>query len=330
MNAEAPAAAARAPMPLYWRGAILTVVLAVAGYGAMVVLAGARDIGDALGRIGWQGACILLALSLLNYLLRFARWQLYLRRLGVPQPWAPSLLIYFAGFALTTTPGKAGEMLRSWFLGLRGVGYRESIAAFFSERLSDLTAVTLLALLGVRAYPAMAPFVLGMLALVVLLHVLAGSERWLAWAASKLPRWPRMQAAKTQVELLAGHARACHAPSVVAFATALSFLAWAAEAWGLHLVLLWLDGSSSPAWSMFTYAASMLVGAVSFLPGGLGGTEIVMVGLLLWAGHTRAVAAAATLVVRAATLWFAVMLGLVALAIAATRPAAVSAAGPAR
>jgi glycosyltransferase 2 family protein len=52
---------------------------------------------------------------------------------------------------------------------------------------------------------------------------------------------------------------------------------------------------------------------LSFLPGGLGGAEVTMVGLLLLNGMNEAQAVACTLFVRLATLWFAVILGLLAL-----------------
>lgn len=46
---------------------------------------------------------------------------------------------------------KAGELLRGIFLKTRGMPYKQSTAAFLSERLSDLVAVVLLAMLGVRS-----------------------------------------------------------------------------------------------------------------------------------------------------------------------------------
>ena len=61
----------------------------------------------------------------------------------------------------------------------------------------------------------------------------------------------------------------------------------------------------------------MLAGAVSFLPGGLGGTEATMVGLLAWSGMALPDAVAATVLIRVCTLWFAVLLGVAALPIVA-------------
>ncbi len=61
--------------------------------------------------------------------------------------------------------------------------------------------------------------------------------------------------------------------------------------------------------AMFTYALAMLAGALSFLPGGLGGAEAVMMALLLFKGVPEPLAIAATIVIRLTTLWFAVVLG---------------------
>jgi uncharacterized protein (TIRG00374 family) len=97
------------------------------------------------------------------------------------------------------------------------------------------------------------------------------------------------------------------------FATLLSVIGWLAEALALHLILIWMGATPSVAFSLFAYAAAMLAGALSFLPGGLGGAEVVMVGLLMLGGMSSGDAVAATVLIRLATLWFAVVLGLGAL-----------------
>ena len=71
----------------------------------------------------------------------------------------------------------------------------------------------------------------------------------------------------------------------------------------------------------FIYASMTVAGALSFLPGGLGVTEAGMLALLgqLGTGTGRSVAAAATFVTRLCTLWYAVVVGLVALFVFARR-----------
>src|SRR5260370_560835 len=73
-------------------------------------------VASALTQFSWGAAGIAFALAATDYLLRFAKWELYLRRLGVRIPTAHSLQIFLSGFALTVTPGKVGEVLKSYLL----------------------------------------------------------------------------------------------------------------------------------------------------------------------------------------------------------------------
>jgi len=72
----------------------------------------------------------------------------------------------------------------------------------------------------------------------------------------------------------------------------------------------------------------MLAGAISFLPGGVGGAEAVMAAMLVAAGAPEAKAVAATVIIRLATLWFAVAIGVLTMALERRRlwPAAATAA----
>ncbi|MCX7854238.1 MAG: lysylphosphatidylglycerol synthase domain-containing protein, partial [Caldilineales bacterium] len=72
--------------------------------------------------------------------------------------------------------------------------------------------------------------------------------------------------------------------------------------------------------AVFTLAAATLIGAVSFLPGGLGAADLSLTGLL-----TRLLslnpgeAVAATLIIRFFTLWFGVAIGMVAMMVVLRR-----------
>jgi len=78
-------------------------------------------VTNAMAQVEATGMAVLLAMSLVNYGLRVVRWQMYLGALGHRVPWLTNGRIYPAGFALTTTPGKAGEAIRNIFLERWGV-----------------------------------------------------------------------------------------------------------------------------------------------------------------------------------------------------------------
>lgn len=294
------------------RALVYSVALSAVGYLAFSLLGGWQDVSAAVVRVGLSGVLAALSLSLVNYGLRFVRWQAYLGAMGHAVPRGAGLRIYLAGFALTTTPGKAGEMLRGVYLKRWGVPYPRSFAAFFSERLSDLLAIVLLALFGLSAYPDAGPAIGAGAVLVALVLAALSSERLL----ERVDAWFRSRAGP--VGAVARHAvlvlhetRRCHSARLMAGATALSVTAWFAEALAFHLVLGWMGADVALPFAVFVYAIGMLAGALSFMPGGLGGTEATMVALLLWKGLGGADAVAATVLIRLATLWFAVAIGVV-------------------
>ena len=105
-------------------------------------------------------------------------------------------------------------------------------------------------------------------------------------------------------------------------AVTLGVLSWAGECLAFWLVLGGLDLPLTGHLLLvatFVLAVSSIAGALSLLPGGLGVADAGVAGMLLLLvpdeRMTRGVAAAATLLIRFATLWFAVLLGALALAV---------------
>jgi uncharacterized protein (TIRG00374 family) len=274
-----------------------------------------------LARLSPQLIAGLLALSLLNYLLRLARWRLYARRLGLRQPLAQEALVYVASFSMTATPGKAGELLRVWLLKRRaGWPYTRSLPLFVADRLSDLLALLVLALSGlswaVGAPAAMAAtfaVVGGLLALFLRPAPLLAAVGWLYGRVRRAPR------RFVQLRRTLRQGARLRDPRLWVAGLALGVLGWGAEAAGLWLVLDALGAPVAPLDAAAVFALALILGAVSMLPGGLGGTEAGMVALLSVLGVPLEIALTATLAVRLATLWFAVGLGLLALP-AALRP----------
>jgi uncharacterized protein (TIRG00374 family) len=287
-------------------------LLAVLGYLGFALWSGWEEAAAAARKVGFSGTAIALGLSLVNYALRFVRWQIYLAALGHTIAWRPSLRIYLAGFALTTTPGKVGEALRGlWLQGLR-VPLPDSFAAFLSERLSDLLAILLLALIGLSAYPAMRWLVAVGAAGWVLAFLLIFSQRFHAGIEGRLRGEGRLTRLLRSLLQTLHQTRRCHFVRIFSGASVLSLFAWFSEAFALYLIIRWMGYETPLAQAIFVYAISMLAGALSFLPGGLGSAEAVMGGLLVFSGLSGPEAVAATVLIRASTLWFAVAIGLIA------------------
>lgn len=298
-----------------YRALILSVAVSALLYLGFSLWGGWHAVSKAVGKVGLIGIGITLLMSMLNYSLRFLRWQTYLKVLGHPVPFRPSLNIYLAGFTLTTTPGKAGEALRSVLLKPWRVPYSKSFAALFSERLSDLLGVVLLTLCGLTLYPGARPLIVVSVVLVIVGFTVLSQRRLIATLLGLIPaqHGKILGLIKHLLRVLL-EAQRCHRPGILVGSTVLSLIAWSAEALAFHWILQWMGQDIPLAFAFFVYALSILAGALSFMPGGLGGMEAAMVGLLVWKSMPSADAIAATVLIRLATLWFAVGIGAICMA----------------
>jgi uncharacterized protein (TIRG00374 family) len=301
------------------------VILAALGAAAYVGGAIAVDSGrlrDALSKLGLAGCGLVLALSLLNYFVRFGRWHTYIGQLGRSLPIWPHLSCYLSGLAFTVSPGKMGEAVRSVYLHKYGVPYAESIATLLVERLLDLLTIVLLASLIALDHPRFRPLVVGVL--LIALFALAMVTR--AVVPNWIERLKRQASRQRVIRLLtvaislmrsSRHLLQLH---LLLFGFAVGLLAWGAEGIGFYLVCQGLHIPIDVAAAVGVYALAVLAGSAAFfLPAGLGGVEIVMTTLLIEFGAPARLALIATLVCRLATLWFAVILGVVATAVVELR-----------
>ncbi len=284
---------------------------------AFLGLALVADLGHLLARLrefDLRRLGPVLALSLVNYALRFVRWQVYLRALGVDLAGPRSLAVFLVGFLLSVTPGKAGELGKAWLVRELGGGpARRVVPAVLAERLTDLAGVVLLVAAGALAFPGGWILALGgALAVAVGMGLLAW-ERGAAWLLGRLERLPWLGPKVAILEEVYDRLRRLVRGPILAGSLALSVLAWGAEGVGFGLVVRFYEPAGGYLESVFGYALSTLLGAASMLPGGLLAAEGTLAALLGIQGLPAAAAASATLIIRAATLWFAVLLGLLAL-----------------
>lgn len=283
------------------------VCLAIAG------LAGYGDFQEVWRRILQFPALYLFwafGLALANYLLRFLRWALYLKLLHIKLSIPLSLLVFLGGLAMTITPGKVGELVKCYLLRDRaGVPVPASIPVVLMERVTDLISVVLMGLAGLYLLPPL----LSTSLLLALSMVTAGLYILSTRHTDRVLRFPLVRRWKEEIQEARQGIRCLSRPWPMAAALGLGLVSWVSEGLALWVVLKGLGTDVSIVLSLPIYAGSVLVGAATTLPGGLLGTEGAMVAILQQIGAQRDVAAAGTLIVRVATLWFAVAIGLVAL-----------------
>jgi uncharacterized protein (TIRG00374 family) len=309
------------------RRVAFAMLLGVLLYGVLVVVRGASAISAALATFAWSSFGWALALAASNYALRFVKWEYYLAVLevrGVPK--LDSFLTFLSGFVLTVTPGKVGEVFKSFVLQrIHDVPVERTAPIVVAERVTDLIGVIVMIAAGSSTFPGGgvwatlgALVVVGVIGLVsserlsrLFLDLLARLPGPLGRVARRLE--PKVVSALRSLRVLT---RAKH----LVVPAALSVVAWGLEGVALGVLLRGFGAELGMLPVGFFYATATLAGALVPVPGGLGVTEkILEEGLYRVGGVASEVATASMILVRFATLWFAVLVGFGALGLLRAR-----------
>lgn len=294
-----------------WHKAVTSLLLLTLCYlGALVWVDSQRQVFSR-GLQLWSALPGVAALSVLSYVIRYQRWRWLLARIGLGCPWGAGFAAYLAGFMLTASPGKVGELVRIRYLARYGVPAWAVMAAFVTERLADLLVVLLLSLLVLSRWDILllaGGFVMG-LVLIVALGVLR-ADGLTVWSRRL---WPgRFRRLAVVLRVLGRSLRACRrwltwTDALVCLL--LGLLAWGVVSWAFVGLCQQLGIVLPDRAALALYPLAMLAGAASMIPGGLGSTEATLVLLLTGYGVDMGLAALAAIGIRLGTLWLAIVVG---------------------
>jgi uncharacterized protein (TIRG00374 family) len=298
------------------RRVVVVVVIAALLYLAVAVATGIHELIEAIQRIGYTAIIMGLLASLMNFALRFARWLWIFSALEMPYvPALAQMRVYLAGLALTATPGKLGETVRSALLLRHDVPVGASLAAFLADRLADLLGVLLLCAITAGSPAVLWSFTIATSAVLV--------------ASIALSRASHNKRLEMQLLSILRSCRLVHIAQWTSDALPSFSVLWTWKripmlvlagftAYGLQgLVflyfsqILWPDLGNIVALRLFS--TSTLTGAASMLPGGLGAIEASLFAGLALAGVPAILAVSTVLAFRTVTLWFGILRGVIAM-----------------
>jgi glycosyltransferase 2 family protein len=251
-----------------------------------------------------------IASTLISYLIRFVKWHYMLKRLGIRIEVKESLHIFLIGLGMSITPGKAGELFKSFLLKKIGnIPIPRSASAVFIDRFTDLFAMLLLISLGISlfsiGYIPLCCFALLLLGMMLMLR----SPSVCVACIRQMDRHPFLRKHKDFALTLYENIYALLNWGPFLWTILLSTVAWLLESLSLYILLHALGIQLSLLHDIFIFSLGTLAGALSMLPGGLGVAEGSMTGLFLYFGVDKSAAVAVTLLIRFVTLWLGVLIG---------------------
>jgi len=268
-------------------------------------------IGGILADFDLGTILILIGLSLAYYSLKTVRFWYLLKAMKINQPFGVVALSYISAQPVTLLP--AGEIYRSHALEQHtGVPVRDSLPQFTMQGVLEGAAMATLAVISALALGKLRVPVL-ILAAVVLLVTIAISRGYVANFTRILNRLPFINVTNRNIEQFSDRHRAVLSIHWLPLLYGLSLATEVVGAAIAYTAVVGLGAHINMYQAVLVYVLPLVVGFISFLPGGFGVSEQSAVGILLLAHVSVAHAVASTLIMRITIVGLGVLYGGIAM-----------------
>ena len=274
---------------------------------------------DAFSQFNYLYVPLLLLLVIINYWIRFWKWEYYLGLLQIRLPRKESLTVFLSGLIMSISPGKMGEMIKAYLIKrTTGTKVRKSGSVIFAERLTDFISLLIIAAAGAFYYNYQRKLVAVFSFFFIIVILIIGNRNLAQPILHLIRKFPLVRKFGEEITSLYENAYTLLRWGPLFAMTMVSLFSWLFECVAYYIILTDMGIEVGIVWASFAYAFSIVAGALSMLPGGLGITEGSLT-LLVMTFASNSVeyntAFASTFLIRVVTLWFAVLIGIIAISV---------------
>lgn len=255
----------------------------------------------------------ILLLAPLSWLVLFTRWHLLLKNSNIIIPKKDNFKIYMTGFAMSATPGKVGELIKSQILHSKfNIPKKNTIPIIISEQFFNIIGILVISILGLLYFDFSIYAVILTSGLLLIIYFLLSSEKTFQKFMNFISRKKLL---KKYVPSLSDSyftlkKSVTGKSSIVC--SLLSILFWLIESVIAYLVLLSFDIQSLEFFQIAaTYTTSIIIGVISFLPMGIGVVEGSLAGFLSYQNIELSLALTLVIFIRIFTRWYGVIVGFI-------------------
>jgi len=290
-------------------------ILFVIFYVAFAIYYDANQFIESLEKVNLYFIILILLSFLTGILVKSLRQMLFLRHLGIKIPLKQNTIIYLAGLSMLITPAGLGEMIKSHFL-LKKYDQPVSktlplvIVERYHDALAILSIIIVFSIITGITFLTIPVFIIGILLLVSLIVV---RSRKLFQMFQKVIRKVKM------FKNLEDHSIEFN-KSLVSFTSKKVFFsgwlvgiaAWSFDGLGIYLCFQAFELDFDFLTTSVIGLASILFGALTLIPGGVGITEVSFVALLSIYEIESSISSSLALFFRLQSIWFVTCIGIVA------------------
>lgn len=258
---------------------------------------------------------IIVILAPISWFIIYLRWHLLLRNSNISIPFNDNFKIFLSGYAMSATPGKIGEIIKSQLLHSKyNIPKKQSLPIIISEQFYNLIGILFISMLGLYYFDFSLYVLLSVGTVTGLIYVLLNSQKFLQKAInifSKIKFLQKYTEGMTDSHLTL---KKSINGKIFFISSLLSIIFWLIESLIVYLVLHSFGIFSLEFLELSaTYTTSIIIGVASFLPMGIGVVEGSLAGFFSFHGIELSLALTLVIFIRIFTRWYGVAIGLISM-----------------
>ena len=294
---------------------ILVLVVVIGNYAIFLFVSDYNIISEKISNFKVNYLPLILFLVSASWIPLIIKWHFLLKNSEVDIPLTKSIAVFFSGVAFEITPGQIGALIKSQILKTSyNIPRTKTVPIVIVEKVYDLIGAILASVIGI--------IILGMeiYLIAIAISVLAFIFFFMYHKpASELffNRITKLKFFSKHIENISGFYEIVQKSTNVRAATICILLAlayWFMASAAAYYTLISFDVNILDYLKVLAiYSTSTLLGAISFIPAGIGITEGSIAGLFTLNGIDVSTALILAVMIRIFTLWYSVSVGFIAL-----------------
>jgi uncharacterized protein (TIRG00374 family) len=278
---------------------IIWVVIASVGlYGVFLFFSDFNIISKQISNFKYEFLPLILLLVSISWTPLLIRWQILLKKNHINIPIKKSFLLFLGGMSMTITPGHVGELIKS-----------QLIKTIYNIPRTKTAPIIGIIILGMDA-----SLILISVSILIVIIFLIYYRPIFEFILKRVTKTKFFSKYSENISDSYEIVRNSTTPQISSISFGLSVLYWIIISVAVHFILLSFGIESiSILKTISIYSSSVIIGAISFIPGGLGITEGSLIGLFSLEGIDISLALILSVMIRILTMWYSVSIGFICL-----------------
>ena len=294
---------------------ISIVIITIIIYAVFLFISDLDKISDKIFNFKLEFLPIIIGLVIFSWIISYFRWNILLKNQNIHIPHSLNFQIFLVGGALGITPGKIGELFKSQILKEKfNIPRTKTAPLFIVEKFLDLVSAMIVTIIGIWFIPEIGYLAIVGLMISVLLFKILTSKKFFNQTLNFLNKIKFLK--KYLEPLSSSHeilSKTLYSKKMF-FLLTLSFFYWIIIGCAAFFVIEGFGFSIGSILNIIsTYSSSLIIGALSFIPGGIGIAEGSLIGLLTFQDIHISEAVVIVVLIRIFTLWFSTITGFITL-----------------